>query len=73
MNKGKRKKRFRKTLPSLERPVHVVAERVLKPKLRMEEEDYNNDNNKKTKKKNKQKSLIFVDEGSNNWNKTEGN
>ena len=33
-----RKKGFRKTLPSLERPVHVVAERELYPKLRMEEE-----------------------------------
>jgi hypothetical protein len=29
---------LRKTLPSLERPVHVVAERELYPKLRMEEE-----------------------------------
>ena len=34
-----RKKRFRKTLPSSERPVHVVAERELNPKLRMEEEE----------------------------------
>ena len=33
-----RKKGFRKTLPSLERPVHVVAERELNPKLRMKEE-----------------------------------
>ena len=34
------KKGFRKTLPSLERPVHVVAERELNyPKLRMEEEE----------------------------------
>ena len=31
-------KGFMKTLPSLERPVHVVAERELNPKLRMEEE-----------------------------------
>ena len=34
-----RKKGFRKTLPSLERPIHVVAERELNPKLRMEEEE----------------------------------
>ena len=35
-----RKKEFRKTLSSLERPVHVVAERELNyPKLRMEEEE----------------------------------
>ena len=35
-----RKKGFRKTLPSLERPVHVVAEReLIYPKLRMEEEE----------------------------------
>ena len=32
------KKRYRKTLPSLERPVYVVAERELNPELRMEEE-----------------------------------
>jgi hypothetical protein len=32
---------FRKTLPSLERLVHVVAERELNPKLRMEEEEEN--------------------------------
>ena len=35
----KAKKGFRKTLPSLETPVHVVAERELNPKLRMEEEE----------------------------------
>ena len=43
-----RKKGFRKTLPSLERPVHVVAEQDCNPKLRMEEEegeDNNNNNN----------------------------
>ena len=35
-----RKKEFRKTLPSLKRPVHEVAERELNyPKLRMEEEE----------------------------------
>ena len=34
-----RKKGFWKTLPSLERPVHVVAERELNPKLRIEEEE----------------------------------
>ena len=34
-----RKKGFRKTLPSLERPVHVVAEWELNPKLQTEEED----------------------------------
>ena len=34
-----RKKGFRKTLPPLERPVHVVVERKLNPKLRMEEEE----------------------------------
>ena len=34
-----RKRGFRKTSPSLERPVHVVAERELKWKLRMEEEE----------------------------------
>ena len=34
-----RKKRFRKTVPSLERPVHVFAERELNAKLRMEEEE----------------------------------
>ena len=34
-----RKKGFRKTLLSLERTVHVIAGRVLNPKLRMEEEE----------------------------------
>ena len=34
-----REKGFRKTLPSLERSVHVVAERELNPKLRVEEEE----------------------------------
>ena len=34
-----RERGFRKTLPSLKRPVHVVAERELNPKLRMEEKD----------------------------------
>ena len=43
MNKG-----FRKTLPLLETPVHVVAERELNPELRMEEEEVNiNQNNMK--------------------------
>ena len=46
-----RKKGFRKTLPSLERPVHVVAERELTPKLRMEEKEEGG------KKKNK---ILFV-------------
>ena len=32
-------KGFRKTLPSLDRPVHVVAERELNQKMRMEEEE----------------------------------
>jgi hypothetical protein len=35
-----RKKGFRKNLPSLERPVHVVPEWELKPKLRVEEGDF---------------------------------
>ena len=34
-----RKKGFKKNLPSLERPVHVVAERELNPKLQMEKEE----------------------------------
>ena len=34
-----RKTGFRKTLSLLERQVHVVAERELNPKLRMEEEE----------------------------------
>jgi hypothetical protein len=34
-----RKKGFRKTLPSFERPVHVVAEQELNPKLQMEQEE----------------------------------
>ena len=34
-----RKKRFTKTFPSFEKSVHVVAERELNPKLRMEEEE----------------------------------
>ena len=33
-----KEKGFRKIFPLLERPVHVAAERELKPKLRMEEE-----------------------------------
>ena len=38
--RSQEKRGFRKTLPSLERPVHVVAERELNPKLRMDEEGY---------------------------------
>ena len=34
-----RKKGFRKTLPSLERPIHVLAQRELNEKLRIEEEE----------------------------------
>ena len=33
------KRGFRKTLPSLERPVHAIAELELNPKLLMEEEE----------------------------------
>ena len=52
-----RKKGFRKTLPSLERPLHVLAERELNEKLRIEEEKEEKEEEEERRRKRSQASI----------------